>query len=99
MRCDQCQHWSDASKEWEADSVGFRKCLSVKARWNIQDKASDGIEWDSNDESYYIRARTDALKQARAYVQDGSEYRADLFTAPDFFCALFSATPTSVGAA
>lgn len=92
MRCDQCKHWKVASdnEEWEAKGVGFGECLAVRERWRITDEVSAALEYDSEDGSKFQTARRDALKAARAYVQDGSEYRAELFTAPDFFCALFS---------
>jgi hypothetical protein len=92
MRCDKCKFWKDKSEnpEWEAGEAGFKQCLGVRARWRIQDEASSGIEWDNVEEGQYMKRRREALKNARAYVQDGSEYRAELFTAPDFFCALFT---------
>ncbi len=91
MRCDQCKHWDKESdhKEWEAESAGLAECKAVRERWVIQDEASEGVEWDSEEEGEYMRSRRDALRAARAYVQDGSQYHAELFTGPDFFCALF----------
>ena len=90
-RCDQCKHWKNESdnQEWEALSAGFGECLGVRERWVIQDEASEGIPYDGKDEGAFSRSRREALKAARAYVQDGSQYRAELFTAPDFFCALY----------
>jgi hypothetical protein len=90
MRCDQCRHWNEQDKhDWEAAGVGFGECKRIRERWVITDKATKGIEWDSKDTSPYVTKRREALLAARAYVQDGSEYRAELFTRPDFFCALF----------
>lgn len=94
-RCDHCKHWRSGSDnaEWEAQSAGFGECLGVRERWVIMDGASKGIECAHEDSSGYVAARIGALKSARAYVQDGSEYRAELFTAPDFFCALYLQLP------
>jgi hypothetical protein len=89
MRCDLCKHWKKDSEEWEANAVGFGECLGVRERWTIQDEASEGVEWDGEEEGAYMKRRREALKSARAYVQDGSEYHAELMTAPDFFCALY----------
>lgn len=89
MRCDQCKFWKALPEEWEPAAVGFGECERVRPRWVITDEASAGLEWDSDEEGAYMRSRRDALRTARAYVQDGSEYRAELFTAPDFFCALY----------
>jgi hypothetical protein len=102
MRCDGCQHWKKESEneEWEAKEAGFGECLAVRERWRITDEVSPKpYEADSDeDENSFVAMRTSALQAARAYVQDGSQYRAELFTAPDFFCALFDAA-TPVGAA
>ncbi len=87
MRCDQCKHW-ESSNEWEANDAGFRRCLAVRERWVIQDEALKNVGYDGPDGTY-VTTRKNALIAARAYVQDGSEYRADLLTGPDFFCALF----------
>jgi len=90
MRCDLCKHWKKDSdnEEWESKSAGFGECLAVRERWRIVD---DGVPRDTKFEDGYTEKVGEALKSARAYVQDGSEYRAELFTAPDFFCALFEA--------
>lgn len=82
MRCDQCRHWQGDEHEWEAERAGFRKCEAVRPRWIIMDEAGEKRVAD-------VDQRVEALKASCAYVQDGSEYRADLFTGPDFFCALF----------
>lgn len=88
MRCDGCQHWKKAEEDWEAQAIGFGLCVAVKARWKITDKATIGMEWD-DEGSLFAKLRKDALRESRAYVQDGSEYRAELLTAPNFFCALY----------
>jgi hypothetical protein len=95
VRCDECKHWKKDSdnEEWEAKAAGFGECLGVMERWRIMDDSVGPryLASESDDEDDYIRRRGEALKAARAYVQDGSQYRAELFTAPDFFCALFTA--------
>jgi len=93
IRCDRCQHWQKDSKneEWEARGAGFGECEGVRERWRITDEAVLGLRWDQDGgsaEEFNVKT-TAALKRSRAYVQDGSQYRAELFTAPDFFCALF----------
>lgn len=94
MRCDQCKHWKSGSdnEQWEARSAGFGECLGVRERWKIMDEASECIEWDDAEDGKFQSTRIQALKSHRAYVQDGSEYHAELFTAPDFFCALYIKT-------
>lgn len=104
MRCDECAHWRKGSdnQEWEAGRAGFGECVAVRERWRIMDGASEGLAWGTNEAEWdeygdapppadsFTGVRIAALKRARAYVQDGSEYRAELFTSPDFFCALFA---------
>ncbi len=88
MRCDQCKHWLSNDEDWTAKAVGFRPCGGVMARWKIEDDASKDISL--TDMEKRRASEREALRAARAYVQDGSEYRAVLFTGPDFFCALFT---------
>lgn len=83
-RCDKCRHWRSADEhDWTSAAVGFRVCDAVRARWKIEDDASE-----KRSQSFQ-EIRQNALKASRAYVQDGSEYYAELVTGPDFFCALF----------
>lgn len=96
MRCDRCKHWPDKADEWEAEQAGLRHCKAVRARWDIADEASEaaglaGTRDDSEEaEEKFMAVRREALHKARAYVQDGSQYTASLWTRPDFFCALFT---------
>ena len=97
-RCDLCRHWNKDSEnqEWEAERAGFGECLAVRERWRIMDE-SGPRDWKAKDEAgaeAYIQRRIEGLKAARAYVQDASEYHAELFTAPDFFCALYAPNET-----
>jgi hypothetical protein len=103
--CKHWQNASD-NEEWEARHAGFGECKAVRERWRIMDEASDASAkpkgWAADDSDWdewgdspppadsFVGVRIAALKAARAYLQDGSEYRAELFTAPDFFCALYS---------
>lgn len=88
MRCDHCKYWPDKPDEWEAEQAGLRKCAAVRSRWDIADEASFRFDSDEAEEKFEA-VRREALRTARAYVQDGSQYTASLWTGPDFFCALF----------
>lgn len=91
MRCDKCKHWPEKADDWEAEQAGMRECQAVRPRWDIADEASANLSKNTDaDEERYMAARRDALRNARAYVQDGSQYTASLWTMPDFFCALFT---------
>jgi hypothetical protein len=85
-RCDKCRHWGvdDDGYDWEAKAVGFHICKAVRERWEITDEASPKRAEE------FQQVRQDALRASRAYVQDGSEYVAQLITGPNFFCALFA---------
>lgn len=97
MRCDECKHWKPEADEWEAEQAGMHQCLAVRPRWDIADEASEALaasigkkEYDADaPDELFNTTRRDALRNARAYVQDGSQYTASLWTMPDFFCALF----------
>lgn len=86
MRCDRCRHWTsggqvDGLRQYE--NMGH--CSRPLQLWSA-------TEWvgrkDDGGQSFY-RVRTEAAGETRMFVQDGSDYRAFLFTAPDFFCAHF----------
>lgn len=85
MRCDKCKFWQYPTEAWETIQAGIGVCGGVRERWDIADEASGNRH--NND---FTKVRCDALRAARAFVEDGSEYHAALVTAPDFFCALFA---------
>lgn len=97
-RCDKCKYWAKSDgHDWQAKGSGMNWCKAVRERWIIEDDASRDMKLASADRySEYTKARHAALREARAYVQDGSEYRAELVTAPDFFCALFQKLPADM---
>ncbi len=80
-RCAHCRHWIHEAHSWDANAIGFRRCAAVRERWKIEDEASEKRMAEG--------VRRAAVKAARAYVEDGSEYHAALVTAGDFSCALF----------
>lgn len=94
--CANCAFWGagagdDAYAGWEARSVGFRRCSGVQERWTI----GEGSYLAGEDQDQFAARRIRELSEARAYVEDGSEYMANLVTGPDFFCALHSPTPSN----
>lgn len=94
-RCATCKHWSadDETVGWEGSSIGMRQCTAAKTRWDLMDGANGGdrhIPDDEGAEVIWIRNRVEALRKARVYVQDGSEYRAEMITGSDFGCVLHS---------
>lgn len=50
----------------------------------------DATGWDKDDEH---RILLPEFADRKFFAQDGSDYRADVYTTPDFFCAEFDAAP------
>lgn len=91
MRCDQCKNWRKDfqgdldPQELDVQRIGFGECTALRERWLITDEAVKGMAYEPANDSPFQTARRTALLSARAFVGDGSQ----LFTAPDFFCAVF----------
>ena len=84
-----------------AARVGFGRCLGIRMRDTIESEAIKGwswpggpnVDWDKDEAAQaWVKAQDDAIRAAKAYAEDASAYRADVFTGPDFFCALFAET-------
>lgn len=95
MRCDQCKHWADESREWDFDKSGMRECLAIQQAWDVKDAAftPEKPRYDYDDWDEVERLEAEALKAAKAVAQDGSSYAASIRTTGDFGCVLFEAKP------
>jgi hypothetical protein len=99
MRCDQCKHWvndpNDKRHKYPpATQLGLGLCAKA-------DMLLESTEWRSKNERpldfesevdgvFYPERKFDAAHEdVKMFVQDASDYRADLWTKPDFFCAHF----------
>ncbi|ERR1700741_1596947 len=91
-RCATCVHWSppddDDSYRAQFKVLGVRRCRAVPVAW-------DATMWspDADDESGYVRVRGPEYDRTTAFVQDGSDYRADLYTMPEHGCTMHKAVP------
>lgn len=77
QRCETCAHW----EEWKSDRAfkqGVGECKMVVMFW-------DASEWGDED-SDYQRVIAPEYKDQKAFVQDGSDYSASLYTRKDFGC-------------
>lgn len=97
-KCETCKSWQDPKERWDRRDSGMRGCQKVKERWEIEDSVSGKQRYppyELGDEAAnaWIASRTQALRDAKAYVEDGSDYSAELVTGPDFSCALWEAKP------
>ena len=74
MRCDECKYWN---KDESRAQANVSLCTAAKQLWNC-------TEWDDKTLERVLKPECSDMKM---FVQDGSDYSASLYTAPDFFCA------------
>lgn len=75
--CELCRYWVK-SDDWDCPPT-FKKCGKAPM-------ASDMTDWDYDSEENVIK---DEFKGVLMCAMDGSTYRADIFTAPNFYCPMF----------
>lgn len=82
-RCDQCKYW-DHTERRSASSLKVHVCTKAVQWW-------DATEWDDtvDDANWPNRRVIEKFAANKMFVQDGSDYRATLYTTPDFYCAHF----------
>ncbi len=82
-RCDSCKFW-DVESGKRAGSLQVGNCRKALAWW-------DATEWvDSADDEWDNQRRLlPEHEGTKMFVQDGSDFMADLYTTADFFCAHF----------
>lgn len=99
MKCETCVYWTDTD-EWEAKAAGMKLCEGIKERWVIEDECTALLEkypdneptvevnWDDVGERW-LEAHRRGFEKEKAFVQDASQYKAELYTRPEFFCAKY----------
>jgi hypothetical protein len=103
MRCETCKHWElpDEDADYRAARRGFGRCRALRMLDTIEEDATRGmgwpggptVNWDADTAAVaWTKAEDDAVKAEMAYTQDGSGYRADVYTTSDFFCARHEGT-------
>ena len=78
MYCKDCKFWRDRPNQFQDDTAGVKKCERVRMLY-------DSTEWDED----CNRVLTGVAKNDKAFVQDGSDYKAELLTLGDFGCIQF----------
>ena len=73
--CENCKYWKD-KESYSYSKVNVNKCAKIKMFWAC-------VEW--SEESELIKKDSDT----KAFVQDGSDYFAELLTLKDFGCNQF----------
>ena len=85
MRCDQCKFWHKGEYK-HASTLKVSLCTKATQWW-------DASEWACpsgyDDKGIQLRRLKPEFEGTKMFVQDGSDYRASLYTAADFFCAHF----------
>lgn len=80
--CKTCKHWKKAGP-WETGyGLGLGTCGKFPMYW-------DATEWSEEDEEGGVgitRKLNDKYKDNKAFLQDGSDYSADLLTKESFGC-------------
>jgi hypothetical protein len=84
MNCGTCKHWEKPDPEaW----YGIRRIVGHCNRIKMHDEAT---EWSRNDNDDSQSSAMYKLKDGElAFVEDGSSYKADLFSLPEFGCVLW----------
>lgn len=89
MRCDGCKHWNEkegCGRAWDDEEAALRPkvglCTKAQPYWET-------TEWVRDDDDAPVRVSRSEFVGLKMFVQDGSDYKATLLTAPDFFCAHF----------
>ena len=78
--CKDCKYWKTKG-QISLDEKQIGRCKRVKMFWDCTTWASDG-------ESQTL---TEEAKNNNAFIQDGSNYYAELLTFPEFGCNQFEA--------
>lgn len=96
QRCETCKHWLNTDA-WDVKSAGLKRCNAVRPKWKVEDDIPEEVsregKWSyEGDEGplalAWQAATLKAFSAARAVVNDGSQYIAELLTRPDFGCVL-----------
>ncbi len=85
--CAMCKFWEQSAKGQYGWKFGLGKCANVPMFYDAtEDPNSDDPE-DLGDESRVLKPDCQGVK---AVALDGSGYRAELLTMPDFGCVSYS---------
>lgn len=95
-RCETCKHWKP-NDEWDVEAGGLRACDRVVPKWIVEDRVPEELRdaryggADDAEDAAYKAAADKVFSEAGAVVNDGSQFRAELLTRPDFGCTLHEA--------
>lgn len=76
--CKTCKHWAGFEDHLFGQVRGAGICKAIPQVWDIS-------AWDAEGD---LREILPQYKDTKAFVRDGSDYRAELQTLPDFGCVM-----------
>ena len=79
--CETCKFWQKPSDYSGVGKLGLRHCTAALMFW-------DSTQWDEDGEK---RTFMPAAESTTAFVQDGSDYHASLYTRPTHGCTMHEA--------
>jgi len=85
--CENCKFW-DTSEKQAIKNGEIGLCRKVKMFWDSTEWVKNDKE-DDSDKDWYLRSLTEDCKNDKAFVQDGSDYKAELLSLKDFGCNQF----------
>lgn len=89
MKCGECKFWKSGNNKenYNRGVRGLGRCSRMPDLW-------DCTEWkeDPDDKGGWSIQFNEKGENQKAFVQDGSDYSADLYTLTDFGCVLFEPT-------
>src|SRR5260221_6334080 len=81
VRCDGCKYWDAEAGKRQTDGIIVGLCKRSMPLW-------DATMWDPMPSpGGGRRILRPEFSDRRFFAQDGSDYRAEVYTSPSFFCA------------
>lgn len=81
--CGNCKHWEKRAQYEAGHNLGLGKCRAALQLFD----ATEWSEDEADDADYFVgRVIKPEFRGRRFFVQDASDYRADLLTLPTFSC-------------
>lgn len=79
VMCADCKYWTKDTDMNYPQNIALGKCKRVKLFW-------DCTEWDEDSGDFGGLVLKKSAQGNKAFVQDGSDYKAELITFRDFGC-------------
>ncbi len=87
--CESCKYWGTGDDDDNKLNGSLKPCTKVRMFYDCTDW-NDDVE----SENYCNRELMDKYKDHKAFVQDGSDYKATLYVMSDFGCVQYEGGKT-----